>query len=114
MVLLVLSLYGHPVAGNRWDSQMDESVKSVGFVKAPSWKAIYKQPATQAALDVYVDDFEVAASPENTQRIWEDLAKKIEFKEDFHIWGEDPTRHLGCEYRVNGKKDADGHTTMTI
>ena len=114
MVELDLSLFGHPVAGNRWDLKMDTSVQKADFVQAPQWKAVYKQPKTGAGLGVYVDDFELVASAEDTPKIWKELEKHIEFKEPYHIWGEEPTRHLGCEYRVYRKSEPDGHTKMTV
>ena len=90
-----MSLFGHPVAGNRWDKQAEEIVISEGFKKIPDWKAMFVHPVTKAAIGVYVDDFELAADKKETDRIWKRLEKKIKFGEDYHTWGTKLTRHLG-------------------
>ena len=116
MVPLDLSLYGHPVAGNRWDGQMTTCVTSAGYEPAPQWKAIFKEPKTGSALGVYVDDFEMAATLEDTPKLWKRLEDAgIEFKEDYKIWNaEDATQHLGCDYWVKHEKEKDGHVLTQI
>jgi hypothetical protein len=73
VVMLVLSLYGHPIAGNRWELQAEKVLIRSGFVKVPQWKAIYQHPKTKATLGVYVDDFELQASEADTPAIWKKL-----------------------------------------
>ena len=114
MVELVLSLYGHPVAGNRWDGQMDKSVHKASFQRAQPWKGIYKQDGTDAGLGVYVDDFELVASAEDTPKIWKQLEKHIEFGGPHQVWGEKDTRHLGCQYQVSRLTDKKGEITTKI
>ena len=46
---------------------MDTDVKKCNFERAPQWKRVYKQNGTGAGLGVYVDDFELQATPEDTQ-----------------------------------------------
>ena len=74
IVELDLSLYGHPAARNRWDGKTDGSVQECDFVKAPGWRGVYRQSGTDAGLGVYVDDFELVASEEDTPKIWKQLS----------------------------------------
>ena len=114
MCPLELSLYGHPVSGNRWEIKMDESVKVEDFRGAPMWKATYKQNGTEAALRVYVDDFELHASAEDTPKIWARLEKHIEFKDKYQIWCKDPIPHLGCDYIVEMQATKTGAQITTF
>ena len=59
VVLLELSLYGHPKAGDRWDQRMCYCTGEAGFVKAPEWPSVFKHSVHKAAPGVYVDDFEM-------------------------------------------------------
>ena len=45
MVHLILSLPGHPAAGNRWEARMEEVVKKVGFTRAPGWRGVFRTKA---------------------------------------------------------------------
>jgi hypothetical protein len=114
VVELVLSLYGHPAAGNRWEGTMDGMVRKVGFQKATQWKAIYKEPKTEAGLGVYVDDFELVASPEDTPKIWKALEGQIEFGDEHHVWEGSHSRHLGCQYNVKRELTREGQTIMSV
>lgn len=105
---------GHPAAGNRWEGKMDQSVTNCAFEKAPGWKGVYRQSSSEAALGVYVDDFELMASPEDTPRIWRELEKHIEFGDEHTVWGEKPTRHLGCQYGVEQVVTKIGDKETTI
>ena len=71
-------------------------VTACDFQKAPGWRAVYKQRVTEAGFGIYVDDFELVASPQDTPKIWKQLETYIEFKSDYHVWVEETTRHLGC------------------
>jgi hypothetical protein len=62
-VELRLSLYGHLIAGNRWEGTAEAGVVSGKFEKAPQWRAIFRHPSG-AAMGVYVDDFELLATEE--------------------------------------------------
>ena len=114
MVELDLSLYGHPIAGNRWDGTMDTAAKACAFERAPQWKSVYRQKGTGAGMGVYVDDFEVMATEADTPKIWAELEKHIEFGAPHKVWKEDDTRHLACQYKVFREKQKDGEIEMTI
>ena len=115
MVPLILSLYGHPRAGNCWEGQMERAVGAVDFEKAPQWKSIYRNMTNGAGLGVYVDDFELAASPEDTPKIWKALEQHIEFKDPYKVWDDaSPTRHLGCEYKVVSTTTKNSEVVTTI
>ena len=125
MVPLILSLYGHPVAGNRWDKKMDASAREVGVVPAPGWKSIYRNCGRNehgktcvgegAAMGVYVDDFEIAATPADTPKLCVELAKKIEFGDDYKIWDNDSsTAHLGVDYKVKATPQKNCGSKMTV
>ena len=93
---------------------MDTSVGKCDFTKAPQWRAVYKQPKTGAGLGVYVDDFELVASAEDTPKIWKQLEKHIEFGGEHVVWNDTPTKHLGCEYRVEQLVTKKGDKETTI
>ena len=114
MVLLELSLYGHPEAGNRWESTMTDSAGRAGFQPAPQWKSIFKEPKSGAALGVYVDGFEMAAPGDRTADLWAELDKWIEFGKPAAVWGSEPVRHLGCHNTVEQKRTNDGEVLTTI
>jgi hypothetical protein len=95
LLALRLPSLGQPLGG-----KMDTSMTTCSWEKAPMVKCVYRHPSTQAAMDVYVDDFEMVASLEDTPKLWKALEAHVDFKEPYKIWGEDSTTHLGCDYSV--------------
>jgi hypothetical protein len=74
---------------------------------------VYRHKTKEAGMDVYVDDFELVATAEDTPNNWAALEKEIDFKEPYHLWGVSPTAHLGCDYSVKREKIGQ-ETIMTI
>jgi len=64
-------------------------------------------------LTAYVDDFDLQASKEDSEKHWKGIEKKIDFKEPARYWSQEPTSHLGCQHRIAQAKTADGHTVTT-
>ena len=81
MVPLDFALFGHPEAGSIWDNHSFTCVRGVGWVDAPQFPSVFKEPETKAMLTCYVEDFDMQASQKDSERHWKDLEKVIEFKD---------------------------------
>ena len=91
-----LALFGNPEAGNNWESLSFTNVRGNGWVDAPEFPSVFKEPKTKAMLTCYVDDFDVQASASDSAKHWKDLEKVIEFKDPPRYLSEEQTGHLGC------------------
>ena len=47
VVILDLSLYGHPAAGKFWEGHSTEMLRRKGWVEVPTWNSCFWQPATK-------------------------------------------------------------------
>jgi len=91
VVLLVLSLYGHPDAGGYWEAHCEKAVFECGWEKVQGWQSVYWHPECRALLVIYVDDFKMASKVADTAKLWAELQKRIKLDPPT-----DPDRFLGC------------------
>ena len=97
------ALYGHPDAGGFWERHCHNQLVECGFeLIDESRKSCYWSDELQVYLVVYVDDFSGCGTPENLEKAWARISKRI-------VIGpvENMTHFLGCERRViegNGKR----------
>ena len=113
MVPLDLALFGHPEAGNIWQDFSFGQLRSLEWKDAPEFKSVFMHKKSKAMLTGYVDDFDMQASKEDSKRHWEEIEKVIEFKEPPRYWSNEPTPHLGCQFRTTQVKTKDGHILTT-
>ena len=113
IVPLELALFGHPEAGNILENFSFEELRKLGWEDAPEFPSVFKHKKTKAMLTGYVDDFDMQASQKDSEKLWEDIAKAIDFKDPPRYWSNEPTPHLGCVYRTTQTKTKDGHILTT-
>ena len=69
MVELDLALFGHPEAGNIWESHAFSRLRKLAWKDAPEFPSVFKH-TDGSILTCYVDDFELQASLEATPKHW--------------------------------------------
>ena len=108
MVPLELALFGHPEAGNIWQNFSFEKLRKHGWEDAPEFPSVFKHSETKGMLTAYVDDFDLQASHDSSERHWKELEKDIDFKEPPRYWSQKPTSHLGsCTEPARSKPEMD-------
>ena len=92
--LMILSLYGHPRAGDYWYDDCKARVESIGFEEIPGWRGCFFDKRRRLFLIVYVDDFMLSGRAEHHGECWDQLKKLIDLENvtDVH-------RFLGCHYQ---------------
>ena len=90
---LVLALYGHPDAGGFWEQHCETQLKKVGFVPIPDWPSVFRHPALETFLVVYVDDFKQSGPSANLAEGWRLIGSVINMEEPRPL-----KRYLGCEH----------------
>ena len=75
---LVLALYGHPDAGGFWEQHCETQLKRVGFVPVPDWPSVFRHPALETFLVVYVDDFKQSGPSANLAEGWRLIEGSLE------------------------------------
>ena len=94
VVRLVLNLYGIEHAGDIWQEAGEKRILSAGWlpISKDDWKSVYYHPKHAAFLEVYVDDFKMAAPEKHISTLWQQL------KELIVLDGiERDARFLGCD-----------------
>ena len=100
VVPLILALYGHPDAGGFWELHCEKSLMSVGFERAaPEWKSVFRHPALDLLLVIYVDDFKLAGPKKNLAQGWKLIGSKIKMEPPQQIG-----RFLGCQQSIGMTK----------
>ena len=56
-------------------------MKSLGWSSIPGNGGVYVHAKTKAAMVVYVDDMLLLSSPQDTDSLWRDLEKKVDYKD---------------------------------
>ena len=78
---LLRALYGHPEAGALWEARLGSIMTTLGWSPIPGNGGVYSHTKTGAAMVVYVDDMLLLSPPNETDRLWQDLQKNIQFKD---------------------------------
>eukprot|EP00972_Heterocapsa_arctica_P018610 2749023-Heterocapsa_arctica.AAC.1 len=60
VVILRLSLYGHPDAGGDWEAHCKSKLEAGGFTAVDDWTSVSWHPKLKLLLMVYVDDFKLS------------------------------------------------------
>ena len=93
---LILALHGHPDAGGFWELHCEKALMSVGFERAaPEWKSVFRHPALDLLLVIYVDDFKLAGPKINLAQGWKLIGSKIKMELPQPIG-----RFLGCQQSI--------------
>ena len=94
---LLRALYGHPEAGALWEARPDEITKKLCWFSVPGNGGVYVHAKTKAAMVDYVHDMLLLSSPRDTESLWRELAKSVDYK--------DPAaplqRYLGAFYKFD-------------
>ena len=105
-VRLVLSLYGHPLAGNLWQQHLEKVVKSRGGEPTPSFPSnfVFRRGSDgqhTLLLNIYVDDCTLAGGTvEIQQKFWEELRQKVKLEPEEFI-SSHGTKILGRVRSIN-------------
>ena len=68
--ILLLNLYGHPIAGLLWGKYQESKLFKLGFEKVPSWECLYVHYDKKLFLSAYVDDYKMAGRETNIGPMW--------------------------------------------
>ena len=101
VVRLHKALYGHPEAGALWDKHLRDILIALGWTALDSHPGFWTHARSRALLAVYVDDLLMAASPEDEDRLWQELESKVTFGEPASAIA----KFLGAHHRVTRDKD---------
>ena len=75
------ALYGHPEAGALWEARLDEIKKKLGWSAVPGNGGVYVHAKTKSAMAVYVDDMLLLSAPRNTELLWRELEKCVDYED---------------------------------
>ena len=70
IVPLIKALYGHPLAGVRWEEHCHRALREAGFEAIHGWGRLYWHRAFCAILSVYVGGFGRAGNVELLLKAW--------------------------------------------
>ena len=80
-----------------WEARLDEILKKLGWASVPGNGGVYVHAKTKAAMVVYVDDMLLLSSPRDTESLWREFLKIVDYK--------DPAaplqRYLGALYQFD-------------
>ena len=76
--LLLLNLYGHPLAGILWDKYQESVLLKLDFEIVPSWECSYLHHTQRLFLSGYVDDYKMAGKKETIPQMWEPLKQCVD------------------------------------
>ena len=95
VLILRLSLYGHPDAGGYWEAHCKSKLEEGGFQAVDDWTSVYWHPNLRLLLMVYVDDFKMSGPAKNMIRGWNLIRKSIQTDEPQQV-----NKCLGCEHTM--------------
>ena len=86
MVSLERNLYGHPLAGLRWERQLEQALSALGLEKIPNWDNMFVHRKQVLFLSVFVDDIKMddikmAGKQQNLAPMLKILMKSVEVDE---------------------------------
>eukprot|EP00972_Heterocapsa_arctica_P053828 7927453-Heterocapsa_arctica.AAC.1 len=85
VVILKLSLYGHPDAGGYWEAHCKTKLFEGGFKDVDDWTSVYWHPRLKLLLMVYVDDFKMSGPSGNMIHGWALISKPIKTDEPMPV-----------------------------
>ena len=97
IVPLERNLYGHPLAGLKWERQFEKVLLKHGWEKIPNWECLFVHREKRIIhIPVYVDDIKLAGKKHNIDPMWKVLNKEVDLGEPTsfldHVY-------LGCTQR---------------
>ena len=95
MVLLILTLYGHPESGVSWEALLTKALKTRGWHSIPEWPGVFIH-SDLSILVVYVDDLMLCAVPGMQAVHWKSIDEAIEFEDP----PADIDRFIGAQYNL--------------
>ena len=97
---LLMSMYGTKAAGQNWQRQVQETMRSFGFKQGRASPVVFWHPTRRIKTLVHGDDFFSSGSPKDLMWMKQKLEERYEIKSK--IIGEDPA--LGKELRMLHRK----------
>ena len=85
---LLRALYGHPEAGALWGFKLEHIMKNLGWSSIPGNGGVYVHAKTKVTIVVYVDDMLLLPSPQDTDALWRDLEKKVDYKDPASLFND--------------------------
>ena len=67
---LRLSLYGHPISGNKWGNHFTDKCLSVGCTPMSGWDCLFARKKLQFAPSVYLFDFKFVGTAQDLNHGW--------------------------------------------
>ena len=80
VVPLCKALYGHPEAGALWDKHLGSILTDLGWRPVSAHPGLWRHPATDAFMAVYVDDILMAAPSAHEHALWQAIEKRVSFE----------------------------------
>ena len=111
VVPLERNLYGHPLAGLKWERQFEKILLRHRWEKIPNWECLFVHREKGLFLSVYVDDIKLAGKKQNIDPMWNVLNEEVDLGDQTsfldHVF-------LGCTQRQCeiSKDIVDNYRTM--
>ena len=64
-----------------WEVRLDEIMKKLGWFSVPGNGGVYVHAKTKAAMVVYVYDMLLLSAPRDTESLWRELRKCVDYKD---------------------------------
>ena len=81
VVPLERNLYGHPLAGQLWERQVEKVLLKYGWEKVSNWECLIIYHEKGLFLSVYVDDIKLAGRIQNINPMWKVQNKEVDLGE---------------------------------
>ena len=96
VVPLERNLYGHPLAGLLWESQIEKILLNYGSEKVSNWECLFVHRQKRLFFSVYVDDLKLSGKKQNIVPTWKLLNKEVDMGEPTSFFDH---VYLGCTQR---------------
>ena len=96
VVSLERNLYGHPLAGLLWETQLEKILLKHGWEKIPNWECLFVHREKGLFLSLYVDDMKLAGKKQNINPMWKVINKEVDLGEPTSFLDHE---NLGCTQR---------------
>ena len=108
VVPLERNLYGHPLAGLKWERLFEKFLLKYGWEKVSNWECLFVHREKGLFLSVYVDDIKLTGKKQNINPMRKVLNKEVDL-------GESTSSSIMCTWGVlkNNVKQAKILLTIT-